>query len=297
MNEIFQFSRLIEHLTRTAINSFFSSWYTALFNAVEGASLIPDIIIPEIDPDKNTNYLLDDILTALSVGLAFLGIPEVSAALIGVDEAASVATKIAAGALNVGLQQAPGVAQAMWPQGTTSTQTYQIDALQQQLLDNTDLISNQINSGLVELMTNQQAFVAFASSGNFSGNADISVANDTTTLGLGLRTLIVSTALSQNHYQGIVNPTSIRSCNPDDDTCYTNSTTGLAFSLGDPQDHHGPTWTNAPLMTDILTNTSVTAQSLFQNSFQCASAGNFGTGVISWGRAGTERSALSDEFG
>ena len=125
MNEIFQFSRLIEHLTRTAINSFFSSWYTALFNAVEGASLIPDIIIPEIDPDKNTNYLLDDILTALSVGLAFLGIPEVSAALIGVDEAASVATKIAAGALNVGLQQAPGVAQAMWPQGTTSVSRIQ----------------------------------------------------------------------------------------------------------------------------------------------------------------------------
>lgn len=48
-------------------------------------------IVTAIDPKKNTNLVLSDILTALSAGRAFIGLPEIGA----IAEAATVVTEAA----------------------------------------------------------------------------------------------------------------------------------------------------------------------------------------------------------
>ena len=55
-----------------AINNFFTSRYFAMQLAMQQASQdIADMGLT-IDPDQKTNFVLDDILTALTIGLAFL---------------------------------------------------------------------------------------------------------------------------------------------------------------------------------------------------------------------------------
>lgn len=82
--------------------------------AGQPAASIIDEIIQEVDPKVKTHNVLNDILTALTAGLAF--IPEVG-------PAASTSVKVATKALTVGVQQAPGVAKAIWPSGTADVRT------------------------------------------------------------------------------------------------------------------------------------------------------------------------------
>jgi len=100
------------------MNNLFNSWYTAIQFATTQAALAITPIINEIDPEKKSNFLLSDILSALTAGLALLGVPEVSAAI-----EATVSTTVTAVAhiVSVGIQQAPGVAKAIWPAGTVSS--------------------------------------------------------------------------------------------------------------------------------------------------------------------------------
>ena len=102
--------RLREIYDVSDMHAFFLDWY----HAVDGASGTPassiiDGIIQEVDPEKKTHSFLGAILTALTAGLAFIPAvgPEVSA---GVSAATT--------ALVTGLQQAPGIAKAIWPEGT-----------------------------------------------------------------------------------------------------------------------------------------------------------------------------------
>lgn len=80
------------------------------------ASSVIDAIIQEVDPQVKTNTLLSSLLTALTVGLAF--IPEVGPIASGVVGGATAVAGSVSKALVIGVQQAPGVAAAIWPAGT-----------------------------------------------------------------------------------------------------------------------------------------------------------------------------------
>lgn len=62
-----------------------------------------------LNPIKQQEFGISELLSALSAGLAFLGTP----ALGGTVASA------AGSAFTVGVQQAPGVGKAVWPSGTT----------------------------------------------------------------------------------------------------------------------------------------------------------------------------------
>ena len=178
----------------TAINNFFTNWYLALNFASSQAALIIPSLITLVDPEKTTNFILGDILTALTAGLAFLAAPEISAVAFGIEEA----TVTAANALVIALQQAPGVAKAIWPTGTTSSQMVQIGDLAGKLASTDSEVSDMINEGLELLMTDVPSFINFASTGAWSGGNTYSLPGTVKGLDLGLKTFLVSTAMSQN---------------------------------------------------------------------------------------------------
>ena len=117
-----------------AINDFFTSWFLALPYATQQAELIIQDVINELDPEKKTNSALTDILTALIAGLAFAGLEGAAA---GAAATLSV-TKSAGQALLIALQQAPGVAKALWPSGMTNSQSVQIGDLDSELSNLSD---------------------------------------------------------------------------------------------------------------------------------------------------------------
>lgn len=71
-----------------------------------------------MDPEKQTHVSLGNILTAIGVGLAFLVAPEIAPEAAVAVAIGETAANVAARALVTGLQQAPTVAQAIWPAGT-----------------------------------------------------------------------------------------------------------------------------------------------------------------------------------
>ncbi|KAL2053480.1 hypothetical protein ABVK25_006131 [Lepraria finkii] len=85
-------------------------------------------------------------------------------------------------ALVTGLQQSPNVAKPIWPFGTSESRTFQTNQLDTALANMSSLLSDNINAGLAELMTNQSAFAAFASSGTFTGETRLSISDDVASL-------------------------------------------------------------------------------------------------------------------
>ena len=180
--------------THTALNNFFTNWYLALNFASSQAALIIPSLITLVDPDQTSNFVLGDILTALTAGLAFLSVPEISAAAFDIEEATVTAAK----SLIAGLQQAPGVAKAIWPTGTLSSQLVQIGDLAGTLGKVDSEVSDMINGGLELLMTDVPSFVSFASTGAWSEGTPYSLPNTVNGLDLGLKTFLVSTAMGKN---------------------------------------------------------------------------------------------------
>ena len=173
------------------LNAFFNNWYTALPIATLDALLENQPLINEIDPDQSTNFVLSDILTALSAALAFIGAPEVAPEI-----QATVGT--ASKALLNGIQQAPGVAKAIWPSGTTDSQAVQLGHLDSDLEQIYQNFTQAINDTLFLLMSDVPSFLAFASSGAFSGQAKLSLPGDANTTAIALRTFVLTTAMTGN---------------------------------------------------------------------------------------------------
>ncbi|KAL8686826.1 MAG: hypothetical protein Q9218_006834 [Villophora microphyllina] len=102
------------------MNAFFNSWYTGLTTAVEIADLVVNPIITTIDQvNKNTD--ITDIPSVLIAGLPFLGAP------IGV---AAIASNAIAQTIVTGLQQAPGLVKAFWPDEVVNSQIIQMGEIQ-----------------------------------------------------------------------------------------------------------------------------------------------------------------------
>ena len=179
-----------------ALNQFFSSWYTSMAYATTQAQLAIDGIVSDVDPNKKASGLKDDILLALTLGLAFLGGPEAEA----VGQVAATAAK----ALITALQQAPGAVKALWPQGSTDTQIWQMASLSDDLGNLDSSIRARINAGLQLVQTDVPTFLAFAAGGQFSMPNPPSIDKETAGLEEALKTYLVSKALDSNNLMGII---------------------------------------------------------------------------------------------
>lgn len=104
----------------------------------------------------------------------------------------------------IGLQQAPGVAKALWPTGDDQSRTYQIGQLQDQVSNITIELGNTLSRGLHILMTDVTTFVSFADHGRYSNNnppLDPNVLKNN--LAVLLQTYMLSQSLKQNGWYAI----------------------------------------------------------------------------------------------
>ena len=284
--------------SRIAINDFYTTWFEALAFASSQAATIIQSVINEIDPDKKTNMILHDILTALTVGLAVLGVPEIGVGLLGLE----ATTETIASTLLVCLQNAPGVAAAIWPTGTESSKNVQIGDLESELGNLVNETSQAINAGLQLLMSDMPSFVGFASTGAFSGPTLPSLPAQTEGLDMALRTYIVSSAMSHNNWQvyGAYNTsdggsgktndslTEIINLNADanginrnNDMWYSQATNRL-FLMG--TQNNQKLGVGGQLMEDIVSNKWGTLPLLLDGGFNCTWSGNNlkGNGLINF---------------
>ena len=160
--------------------------------ATLSALLIDQPLILEIDPVQKTHFFLHDLLSALTAGLSFIAGPELSG-LAG----------LAADTLVTALQDAPSVAQAIWPSGTEDSQSEQLANLDSYLSQIDQNFTDQITDGLHIIMSDVPSFNGFASNGSFSGPNNLSLPADSDILALGLRTFILSTAMSANEWYSV----------------------------------------------------------------------------------------------
>ena len=286
----------------TAINDFFTAWYTALQYASRNTQLTLLPIVNELDPAKSTNGILSDTLTALTVGLAL--IPGIGQGILGID-----ASTVAAGtALLTGLQQAPRVAKSIWPAGTADTKTIQLAALDQSLGQAAQGLSNQFNAAVELIMTDVPSSIGFSQSGAFSGQTSLSIPKATNGLTAALDTYVLSLTMQGNGYRsefwynatiddfekgyasngyasngcgatigGNVNgcqctPDNNGICQAKDDNAwYWNSANQHIFELS-PNGRSLPVL-GAKLMTDIIINQWSTLGLLFDSALNCTIAG------------------------
>ena len=92
------------------LNGLFSNYYQAIFNAQSTVTNELQTILDTIDPVEQVNAELNDIMTALTVGLAFIPEFEAAGALIK--------------GIIIAAQQAPGVAKYIFPTGTSDSETF-----------------------------------------------------------------------------------------------------------------------------------------------------------------------------
>lgn len=276
-----------------AINDLFTTWFNALqYAASQALSIIQDVI-NRVDPPQETNFVLRDLLFALTVGLAYIAAPE-AGSLTGL----LLATASAGRALLKGANQAPTVARGIWPAGTQSSQSIQIGDVESELNNATGTTAIMLNSGLELIMSDMPSFVEFASTGMFSGSDSLSLPEQVNGLDVALKTFIVSNAMSSNGWHYTVNLDATRddiaSCVPGSGgNCCTwwslnsssssilsmcgnftwySDTTMRAFTLTNSNSLNG----TVDLLNAIVENEWTTLPLLFDGAYNCTAAGNFG---------------------
>lgn len=245
-------------------------------------------LITELDPPKKTNFILGDLLTALTASLAFIGAPELGAAV-------SVATK----AVLVGVQEAPGILKTIWPTGTKDSQSVQLGSLDMGLSQVDTNLTTAITTTLTTLMTDETSFSQFASNGMFTDPAAyLSVPSATAMFSLAFRTYVLSTAMTNNKWHALpscdltradvessVEGDSSTGCTLDSNNICSDSehiintwysdTTACSYTLADSGS--GPD--AYQLMQDIVSQNWSTLEQLFDGALNCTIAGNAGQGV------------------
>lgn len=266
--------------TMYSINNFFSNWNAALPYATLSGLLINQPIILQIDPKQKTNLILSDLLSALTAGLSFIAGPELSG-LAGT----------AASALVKGLQEAPSVAAAIWPSGTADSQNQQLANLDSFLSQIDSNFTAQITKGLYTIMSDVPSFNGFASSGQFSGPNNLSLPVDSDNLALGLRTFILSSAMSANKWSAFMEddvtmadvassvtgsggfdctfgPNNICISSVDTTPVFYSNSTARAYSL--VLDGAGPDPTS--FLNEIVNKDWSTLELLFDGAYNCSTA-------------------------
>ncbi len=112
-------------------------------------------IIDTIDPVQTVNAALNDIMTALTVGLAFIPEFEAAGALIK--------------GIIIAAQQAPGVAKFIFPTGTSDSETFDFKQISQSLGTLVTQFKTNYASGLAAAENDITSFLAFVENTPLSG--------------------------------------------------------------------------------------------------------------------------------
>ena len=231
-------------------------------------------IINTVDPKQQANFDLNNLLTALTAGLAFIP---------GIGEGVSAAAKIGVTVLVTALQQAPGVAKAIWPAGSDDTQNIQLANIDTELASVQQKFTTGVVNALATVMSDVPSFIAFAQDGAFSGQDQVSLPDDTTSLGSALNTYVLSTAMTANGMYGVVDPatnkTSVASrwsCTFDDTTNICAPKNFFAFFFSEVMNNAYGLQGPAPLLQEIVTNHWSTLEAVFDGAYNCTIKGGQG---------------------
>lgn len=202
------------------------------------------------------------------MGLAFIP---------GIGEGVSAAAKAGVTVLVTALQQAPGVAKAIWPAGTDDSQTIQIANIDAELASVQANFTTGVVNALATVMSDVPSFIAFAQDGAFSGQDQVSLPDDTASLGSALNTYVLSTAMTANGMHALPilasSKESIKStgsCTFDDtnnictngyfSSYFFSEATQIAYLLSGP----------GGLLKDVVTNHWAPLEALFDGAYNCA---------------------------
>ncbi|KAL2045209.1 hypothetical protein N7G274_002291 [Stereocaulon virgatum] len=141
------------------LNSLFSNYYQAIFNAQGTVATQISSIINIINPVKPADTTIEDILTALSVGLAF--IPDVASAF---EEGEALVKGLITAA-----QQAPGVGKYVFATGTSDSQQFDYTKVSESLGHVVTAFKDNYVSALQTAADDVASFTAFASNFPISG--------------------------------------------------------------------------------------------------------------------------------
>ena len=211
-----------------AINQVFLSLYLAMGNANTLASESVGAIVTLLDPPKQTNIFLNDLLTALGAGLGIIPGPEGKIANLILSTA----------------QQLPGIAKYLFPTGTINTVVDQWASISNEVATVVKAYQNNLAQMIPAVENDITNFLAFASTGQFSVTPLPDLSNEFNSLLTALTTFIVGKALEFN------NMVLTRAIDTDINELQLNSTDDLAFQTGcgdgyDAAGICGPYWFDA----------------------------------------------------
>lgn len=177
------------------------------------------------------------------------------------------------------------------PQNTANrwqSQSVQIANLDSALADATATLSDSINAGLVEVMTNITTFTSFVSSGDFSGQTILSIPSDVNSPTLAFKTFVLSQALTANGLVAEVGPSELTSdqqfvakqlCNWNgQNVCYENVSSNYTWVLSGGSIGSS----RAAILGNALKYQWTDLSTLMQGAWNCAEAGYSGQGLINW---------------
>ena len=287
----------------TAINNFFSTYWTALKYAVAQASLTITPLINRLDPIDPTGWTWLNMLTMLGFGLAFLGVPAIGVAILSLTSTA----RFAASALAISFMQAPAATRAMWPHGTDNSRIIQSADLDQALSDASSTLSDMISNTNSLLMNDMTTFIKFVEGGQYSGPDMLSLPAKTVGLDFALKTYMTSTAMGRNswlalpHLGNYYNSfedycVSANGGIPDGDyicgdssggASYWSPDTGRAYNLVYQRQKPGDANQQRELLHEIVDKEWAPLNILFDGSYNCTAAGKSGSGDINFNWDGT----------
>ena len=164
------------------------TWYNSIWEAASIGTLKADLpigaIVAEINPVLPGHTSLGVVLSALSAGFAFLGLPA----------GGGTALKL----LTAGIGQTPGLTKALLPTGSLDSELKQID----ELADNLGLVLDQFQANIADALyrteTDFYLFQGASSNGSFIAKQP-SLNATTNSLTKVLKTFVVSQALQANN--------------------------------------------------------------------------------------------------
>lgn len=185
----------------------------------------------------------------------------------------------------------PGFAKAIWPQGNALSQQYQEAQLDTMLEQAREKIGETLNEGLGVLMTDPWAFNNFGAGGQYSGQVQSSVPQQTNLLSLSLKTLLTGESLKQNRWFANASPTpyywhefqlksrtdctdtgnGVYSCNGGDGFYFSEST-GRYYGL---RHKKGGGKNSLNVLQQIASNGWADLNTLFDGAYNCTASGKY----------------------
>ena len=250
-----------------AINQVLLSLYLAMGNANTLASESVGAIVTLLNPPKQTNIFLNDLLTALGAGLGIIPGPE---------------GKIASLILSTA-QQLPGIAKYLFPTGTINTVVDQWASISNEVATVVKTYQTSLAALIPAVENDLTNFLAFASTGAFSVTPLPDLSNESNSLLTALTTFIVGKALAANNIQ------LTRAIDTDINELQLNSSDSLAFQTGcgtgyDANGICGPYWFDPTTKTTYSLN-NYNAMSRSPHSDMITLFANWTSGSLLFGGA------------